>query len=227
MSTRSLAAQAAGVTQVVLLSAICVQKPRSHSSTRSSHSRRSLLIASGVAYSIVRPDRVLQVAVRAGRARARGKPFLVFGDGTLTACKPISTTTSPTFLADCLDDAGEGEPRAADRRPRRRDHAAPAGRALFALLGRPPRFKSVPVALLDAIVAVLGTLGASCPARDEGGARAHRPLLRDRIDARMGPGAGRYDADATPSTGTRHLADYYAALLRGEATLDRGEHAVF
>jgi divinyl chlorophyllide a 8-vinyl-reductase len=39
--------------------------------------------------------------------------------------------------------------------------------------------------------------------------------------------AGRYDAEATPGTGTRMLADHYAALLRGEAQHERGEHAVF
>jgi divinyl chlorophyllide a 8-vinyl-reductase len=39
--------------------------------------------------------------------------------------------------------------------------------------------------------------------------------------------AGRYDAEATPSTGTRTLADHYAALLRGDAVHERGEHAVF
>ena len=39
--------------------------------------------------------------------------------------------------------------------------------------------------------------------------------------------AGRYDAAATPSTGTRSLFDHYAALLRGDVRHERGEHAVF
>ncbi|MEO7361567.1 MAG: epimerase, partial [Gemmatimonadaceae bacterium] len=37
----------------------------------------------------------------------------------------------------------------------------------------------------------------------------------------------RYDADATPSTGVDTLADYYAKMLSGTVTDDRGEHAVF
>jgi divinyl chlorophyllide a 8-vinyl-reductase len=39
--------------------------------------------------------------------------------------------------------------------------------------------------------------------------------------------SGRYDADATPSTGTRTLFDHYARLVRGEAPPERGDHAVF
>ncbi len=41
------------------------------------------------------------------------------------------------------------------------------------------------------------------------------------------PVTGRYDADATPSTGSDTLFDFYARLLRGDATVERGEHAVF
>jgi len=38
---------------------------------------------------------------------------------------------------------------------------------------------------------------------------------------------GRYDAAATPSTGTDTLFDCYARLVRGEAAPERGDHAVF
>ena len=33
--------------------------------------------------------------------------------------------------------------------------------------------------------------------------------------------------DATPSTGSETLFDYYARLVRGEAVAERGDHAVF
>jgi divinyl chlorophyllide a 8-vinyl-reductase len=38
---------------------------------------------------------------------------------------------------------------------------------------------------------------------------------------------GRYDAAATPSTGTETLFDFYARLVSGAATPERGDHAVF
>jgi divinyl chlorophyllide a 8-vinyl-reductase len=37
----------------------------------------------------------------------------------------------------------------------------------------------------------------------------------------------RYDADATPSHGHDRLTEFYAKLARGEATIERGDHAVF
>jgi divinyl chlorophyllide a 8-vinyl-reductase len=43
----------------------------------------------------------------------------------------------------------------------------------------------------------------------------------------LNPGTGRYDAAATPSTGSQTLFEHYADLLQGRATNERGEHAVF
>ena len=41
------------------------------------------------------------------------------------------------------------------------------------------------------------------------------------------PLTGRYDAAATPSTGSETLFDFYAGLLNGATTPERGDHAVF
>lgn len=43
----------------------------------------------------------------------------------------------------------------------------------------------------------------------------------------LNPTTGRHDADATPFTGRDTLFDFYASLLRGEAKVDLGDHAVF
>jgi len=43
----------------------------------------------------------------------------------------------------------------------------------------------------------------------------------------LNPATGRYDADATPSTGKDTLADHYAGLLSGRLSVERGDHAVF
>ena len=41
------------------------------------------------------------------------------------------------------------------------------------------------------------------------------------------PATGRYDAQATPSTGAETLFDFYAGLVSGTVALERGDHAVF
>ena len=38
---------------------------------------------------------------------------------------------------------------------------------------------------------------------------------------------GRYDAAKTPSAGTETLFDFYARLIKGEASTELGDHAVF
>lgn len=221
------AAEAAGVTQVILLSAICVQKPvLAFQHAKLAFER--VLMESGLAYTIVRPTAFFKsLSGQIDRVR-RGKPFLVFGDGMLTACKPISDDDLGRYLADCIDDA--------DRRNRVLPIGGPGeaitpkaqGEHLFALLGRAPRFRHVPVALLDGIIAVLGMLGRWLPALAAKAelARIGRYYATESMLV-LDPATGRYDAHATPSTGSDTLFAYYARVVRGEAVAERGDHAVF
>ena len=221
------AARAAGVAHMVLLSAICVQKPVL-AFQRAKLAFEKTLIESGVAYSIVRPTAFFKsLSGQIERVR-RGKPFLVFGDGTLTACKPISDADLAAYLAGCLEDAGRlnrvlpiGGPGEAIT-PRQQ------GERLFALLARPPRFTQVPVALLDAIIGVLGAAGRVLPALADKAelARIGRYYATESM-LLLNPETGRYDAAATPSTGTETLFDFYADLVRGAVAPERGDHAVF
>ena len=221
------AARRAGVGHFVLLSALCVQKPRlAFQHAKLAFERR--LVASGVRYSIVRPTAFFKsLSGQVERVR-RGRPFLVFGDGTLTACKPISDDDLAEYLVGCVDDPSRwnrvlpiGGPGAAIT-PREQ------GEQLFALLGRPPRFTHVPVRLLDAVAATLGTLGRVVPsfAAKAELARIGRYYATESMlvwDER----AQRYDADATPSFGRETLAEHYRTLLRRERSDDRGDHRVF
>ena len=221
------ASRAAGVTHVVLLSAICVQKPL----LAFQHAKLAFeaeLIASGLDYTIVRPTAFFKsLSGQIERVR-RGKPFLVFGDGTLTACKPISDDDLGRYLADCLDAEGRRNRVLPIGGPGEAITPKAQGERLFALLGREPRFRHVPVALLDGIVAVLSTLGRWVPslAAKAELARIGRYYATESMLV-LDPATGRYDADATPSTGSRTLFDYYAQLVRGEAVAERGDHAVF
>ena len=221
------AARGAGVQQVVLLSALCVQKPRL-AFQQAKLAFEKELVASGLNYSIVRATAFFKSLSGQVERVKGGKPFLIFGDGQLTACKPISDDDLGDYLAGCLTDATRhrrilpiGGPGAAIT-PRQQ------GEALFEMLGRPPRFKAVPVALLDVIIGALSTLGRVLP-----------PLAAKAELARIGryyatesmlvwdAAAGRYDAAATPSHGTQTLFDHYRGLLSGEIQNERGEHAVF
>ncbi len=225
--TALAAARAAGVTQMVLLSAICVQKPR----LAFQHAKlafEKVLIDSGVDYSIVRATAFFKSLSGQIERVKKGKPFLVFGDGSGTSCKPISDDDLAQFIAGCLDDKSRrnqilpiGGPGEAITPRQQAEH-------LFTLLKREPRISSVPVVLLDTIIFVLAALGRIIP-----------PLADKAELARIGryyatesmlildPVTGRYNAAATPSTGSQTLFDFYARLVEGKASVHRGDHSVF
>jgi len=222
------AAQEAGVTQMVLLSAICVQRPLLAFQQAKLAFERAL-VDSGLTYSIVRPTAFFKSLSGQIERVKRGKPFLLFGDGRLTACKPISDDDLADYLADCLDV------------PERRNRVLPIGgpgpaitprdqgELLFAALGMAPRFRSVPVGLLDVVIGMLSALGHMMPSLAEKAelARIGRYYATESMLI-LNPLTGRYDAAATPVTGRQTLAGFYRELASGAARLpERGDHAVF
>ncbi|RDC69810.1 NAD-dependent epimerase/dehydratase family protein [Rhodovulum sp. 12E13] len=220
-------AREAGAAPFVLLSAICVQKPLLEFQ-KAKLAFEGELRESGVAYAIVRPTAFFKsLSGQAERVRA-GKPFLLFGDGALTACKPISDDDLARYLVRCLTDASLqgrilpiGGPGPA-LTPRQQ------GEALFAAFGMEPRFRHVPVRMMDAIIGGLSLGGWVSRAMADKAefARIGRYYATESMLV-FDPRTGRYDADATPETGNETLPDFYRRLAAGEATVDLGAHAVF
>lgn len=221
------AAVAGGVRHFTLLSAICVQKPLLEFQ-RAKLAFEAELRAAPIDWTIVRPTAFFKSLSGQVLRVAQGKPFLVFGDGRLTACKPISDADLGRFLALTLGD------------PAMRNRILPIGgpgpaitpldqaAMLERLTGQPVRVKRVPVALMHAIVGLLTAFGTLSPKL-----RAKAQLARiGRYYATesmllWNPVTQAYDAAATPEFGTDRLEDHYAALLRGEVADDRGAHAIF
>jgi divinyl chlorophyllide a 8-vinyl-reductase len=220
-------AQAAAIPRFVLLSAICVQKPR----LAFQHAKLAFereLMGSGLAWSIVRPTAFFKsLSGQVERVR-QGKPFLVFGDGRLTACKPISDRDCASFIVDTLVD------------PACHGRILPIGgpgpaltpldqaEALHRLIGRPPRVKHVPLALMRGIAGALGAAAAVLPAlaaKAEFARIGHYYASESMLvwDAER----GRYNAAATPEHGRDTLLAHYEALLAGRVNHERGDHAVF
>jgi divinyl chlorophyllide a 8-vinyl-reductase len=221
------AAKAAGVKHMIILSALCVQRPRlafQHAKLAFEHA----LMTSGLTYSIVRPTAFFKsLSGQVDRVK-RGRPFLVFGDGTLTACKPISDDDLGDYLATCLDDQSRHDRVLPIGGPGAAVTPKQQGERLFALLDREPRFRHVPVAMLDWIVWGLGLFGHVIPSLAEKAelARIGRYYATESMLV-FDPATERYDAAATPSTGTETLFDFYARLIEGKTSIERGDHAVF
>lgn len=221
------AAQAAGIDHFILLSAICVQKPLLEFQ-RAKRAFETALMASGLRWSIVRPTAFFKSLSGQVKRVQAGKPFLLFGDGTLTACTPISNRDLARYLVGCL------------QMPERIDRILPVGgpgpaltpraqgELLFDLLGKTPRFRHVPVALMDAIIATLSALG-----------RVNTGMAQKTEFARIGryyatesmlvwdAATAQYDPEATPAFGQDSLRAHYQRLLDGKAEAGLGDHGVF
>lgn len=217
----------AGARHFILLSAICVQRPR----LAFQHAKLAFeekLQASGLDWTIVRPTAFFK-SLSGQVARVKdGKPFLVFGDGRLTACKPISDRDLARFIVSSLSD------------PAKRNRILPIGgpgpaitpqdqaARLFTLLQQEPRIRRVPVAVMGAVARSLDLLGRISPKmRDK--AEFARTGLYYATESMLlwDQERARYDAEATPEFGSDTLWDHYADLIAGRATTDLGDHAMF
>ncbi|MBU6394184.1 MAG: NAD(P)H-binding protein [Sphingomonadales bacterium] len=221
-------AERCGAAHFVLLSAICVQKPRL-AFQQAKLAFEADLIASGLRYSIVRPTAFFKsLSGQIERVRS-GKPFLLFGDGTLTACKPISNRDLAAYITGCLIEPERWNKVLPIGGPGPAITPRQQGEALFGMLGMEPKFRSVPPGFLGSIAGALGFASRLIP-----------PLGTKAELARIGhyyatesmlvldPATGRYDAAMTPETGSDTLFDHYRAIIAGEAAPDdRGDHAVF
>jgi len=222
------ACRAACATHFVLLSAICVQKPLLPFQ-RAKLAFEAALVGSGITYSIVRPTAFFKSLAGQVEKVKRGQPFLMFGSGELTACKPISEADLARFIADCLDEPAKQNAILPIGGPGPAISPKEQGALLCELCGRAPRYRHVPVWLLDAIGLVLRTVGRLVPrARDQADLvqigryyATESMLVRDEA-------TGRYDADATPSYGHDTLRDFYARVVaEGLAGQQLGDHALF
>lgn len=220
-------AKESGVKHFVMLSAICVQKPL----LAFQHAKlafENALINSGLSYSIVRPTAFFKsLSGQLQRVKA-GKPYLIFGDGKQTACKPISDDDLADYLAGCLENTNRHNRILPIGGPGPAITPIEQGEYLFKLLKKTPRFKSVPLGLLDGIASVLGLFGKVIPVLADkaelakiGRYYASESMLVWDVNVQ------RYDADLTPSHGTQTLFEAYDEWVKGETMPERGDHAVF
>lgn len=220
-------AKASGVRYFVQLSAICVQKPLL-AFQKAKLAFEKKLVASGLTYAIVRPTAFFKSLSGQLERVKKGKPFLIFGDGQLTACKPISDDDLGDYIASCLTDVSKHNQILPIGGPGPAITPLAQGAYLFKQLNKPPQFKSVPVGVLDFIIGLLTVIGKVIPvAADKAElARIGRYYATESMLV-WNESLNQYDPEGTPSFGHQTLFDAYSSWLEGDAAPDRREHAVF
>ncbi|GFP81907.1 divinyl chlorophyllide a 8-vinyl-reductase chloroplastic [Phtheirospermum japonicum] len=223
-----------GAAHFVLLSAICVQKPLLEFQRAKLKFEAELIQeaenGNGLfTYSIVRPTAFFKSLAGQVELVKDGKPYVMFGDGKLCACKPISEADLASFIADCLLSEGLVNRILPVGGPGEALTPLEQGEMLFRLVEREPKFLKVPIQIMDFAIGVLDLLVKVFPNLEDAAEfgkigryyAAESMLVWDEE-------RGEYDAESTPSYGEDTLEEFFRRVLEeGMAGQELGEQAIF
>ncbi|KAG1338606.1 divinyl chlorophyllide a 8-vinyl-reductase, chloroplastic [Cocos nucifera] len=228
-----LASRQLGASHFVLLSAICVQKPLLEFQRAKLKFEAELEkeAAGGTAftYSIVRPTAFFKSLGGQVETVKGGKPYVMFGDGRLCACKPISEEDLASFIADCVMDEDKACKILPIGGPGKALTPLEQGEMLFGLLGQEPKFLKVPIGIMDFAIGVLDFLSKIFPSLEDAAefGRIGRYYAAESMLV-LDPETGEYSAEKTPSYGKDTLEDFFARVIReGMAGQELGEQTIF
>jgi divinyl chlorophyllide a 8-vinyl-reductase len=217
-----------GVSHFVLLSAICVQKPVL-SFQRAKLRFEQLLHDSPVPATVIRATAFFRSLVgQLSRVQA-GKPFLLFGSGEHTACKPISDRDLARFIVGQLTESRQGTVRRIIGGPGPAITPLVQAKMICEAAGQPCRHRSLPANMftwLRWLITPLTMFSRRMAERAEFLRIAQfyaseSMLVWDEV-------AQIYDAEATPEFGEDTLGDFYQGVCSGKVPLpDRREHSLF
>ncbi|EEH55039.1 3,8-divinyl protochlorophyllide a 8-vinyl reductase [Micromonas pusilla CCMP1545] len=244
-----------GAKHFVLLSAICVQKPLLTFQKARSYSHRSpydrvgvvnaaklkfeeelAAASSEISHSIVRPTAFFKSLAGQVESVQKGGPYVMFGDGQLASCKPISERDLAKYMAECIRDPKLENKILPIGGPGEAMSALQQGTMLFEILGMEPKFIKVPIEVMDGVIKVLDTFaGFFSNMRDAAefgkigryyAAESMLVLDDEKSDAEKDEWV--YDASKTPSYGTDTLGDFFKKVsVEGLAGQELGDQAVF
>ncbi len=136
----------------VLLSAFCVKNPWLQFQQAKLKFESALTAQKDMTYSIVRPTAFFKSVSGQLEVIQQGAPFVMFGDGEVTRCNPISEADLATYMIDCIKDksrlnkiinlGGPDEPLTMKRQ----------GEMLYKAVGKEPNFFYAPLWLFDVII---------------------------------------------------------------------------
>ncbi len=212
----------------VLLSAICVQKPKLHFQ-RAKLAIENELIHSGITYTIIRPTAFFKsLSGQVDRVKS-GKRFIIFDEGMNNSCKPISEHDLAEFLCASLTN------------PKQQNKVSMIGgsspaltplsqaRMLFKLANKNQRYLKIPSKIFKIFQAILTPLSYfSLRVQDkiEFLKIAHYYATESMLY--WEEESEEYSSDKTPEFGTEDLRTFYTQILtNGLEKQHLGEHKLF
>jgi len=206
--------------QFILLSAICVQKPKLAFQFEKIAFEEKLR-NSGLNFSIIRPTAYFKSLSGQIENIKKGKPYIYFGDGKLTQCNPISEKDLSHFILSCIRDKNKWKKILPIGGPNQSLTPKNVGEMLFEIFEVTPKYRSFPTKILD-VIGLFFLIGSpfSNWAKNKfelikiAKYYATESMLLWDEDKMC------YDPFKTPSTGKDTLEQYFYAIKKQKAELN-------
>ena len=213
-------AKALKCSQFILLSAICVQKPRLAFQFEKLAFEEELK-KSGLNFSIVRPTAYFKSLSGQIENIKKGKPFVYFGDGQITQCNPISEKDLSLYILSCIKDKTKWRKILPIGGPKQSITPKDIGKILFEIFEVSPKYKSFPTKLLDAIRLLLLIISPfSNWAKNKSELIKIAKYYATESMLIWDEKKECYDANMTPSTGKDTLRDYFYSIKNLDLQLE-------
>lgn len=213
-------AKALKCSQFILLSAICVQKPRLAFQFEKLAFEEELK-KSGLNFSIVRPTAYFKSLSGQIENIKKGKPYVYFGDGQITQCNPISEKDLSLYILSCIKDKNKWRKILPIGGPKQSITPKDIGKILFEIFEVSPKYKSFPTKLLDAIRLLLLIISPfSNWAKNKSELIKIAKYYATESMLIWDEKKECYDANMTPSTGKDTLRDYFYSIKNLDLQLE-------
>ena len=196
----------------ILLSAICIQKPKL-AFQRAKLRFNSKLMSSGLRYSIVLPTAFFKSLSGQVNRIKNGKSFLVFGNGKRTSSLPISEIDVAKYIVNCIESEESWNKSLPVGGPGPAVTPLDQAKMLFEIFDKPKKIKHISPRFFDFVLILLFPVSFfSQKIKDKlelikiGKYYAEESMLFYDADADA------YDASKTPQFGENLLYDYYCSL---------------
>eukprot|EP00586_Coscinodiscus_wailesii_P012819 CAMPEP_0172494842 /NCGR_PEP_ID=MMETSP1066-20121228/57478_1 /TAXON_ID=671091 /ORGANISM="Coscinodiscus wailesii, Strain CCMP2513" /LENGTH=395 /DNA_ID=CAMNT_0013266135 /DNA_START=245 /DNA_END=1432 /DNA_ORIENTATION=- len=144
-----------GARHFVLLSAFCVRRPLLQLQRAKLKFEAALAAQSDLTYSIVRPTAFMKSISGQLEGIQQGAPYVLFGDGAVTRCNPISEEELAEYMIDCMTDE--------TRKNKIMNIGGPdvpltnqmLGEMMYRAVGAEPKFVYAPTWIFDVIINTL------------------------------------------------------------------------
>jgi divinyl chlorophyllide a 8-vinyl-reductase len=216
-------AKALKCSQFILLSAICVQKPRLAFQFEKLAFEEKLK-KSGLNFSIVRPTAYFKSLSGQIENIKKGKPYVYFGDGQITQCNPISEKDLSQYILSCINDKTKWQKILPIGGPKQSLTPKDIGKILFEIFEVSPKYKSFPTKILDVIRVLLLIISPlSNWAKNKSELIKIAKYYATESMLIWDETKKCYDSNMTPSTGKDTLRDYFYSIrnLDLELEIDR------